>query len=386
MKWTRVFLMALILVGCGPCTATARAQVYPVVTEYQRGGRTFRASGTAVCVAEKNSAALLATCRHNIEDAPRAVQIYTGGRWVAVRRVHQHPTEDLALLEIPLRLNAGWSLVDPAEAPAEGTDGLCYGFGPRLQGTGSELAWGVTIFDDYLRGEGWVHPVPGDSGGPVVVRREDGEEVVAGIVTGYDGTDSATARTQLTRTRPRTRFIPASTIVEYVRTQYGACPTCPPMYVRPEVRQPMLGIGIPVGPPEVRGVLTPCPPAAPQGRPIVGPQGPQGPPGPGGPAGPRGPAGPAGPRGQDVSPDAVAATVVQWLEANQEQLRGPPGPAGTPGASPDVADLMARIKALEERRLRFVIVDGSSRTVLDDESYKPDEPIVLDLQKFRRAR
>lgn len=83
--------------------------------------------------------------------------------------------------------------------------------------------------------------------------------------------------------------------------------------------------------------------------------------------GPRGETGPAGPAGQP----------------------GPAGPPGLPGPPGDSAKIDYETLAAEViKRLpgrRVMLVDGKSKSVIDDETYQPGEPIVIDFQRVLNA-
>ncbi|MCR9199987.1 MAG: hypothetical protein NXI04_15230, partial [Planctomycetaceae bacterium] len=105
----------------------------------------------------------------------------------------------------------------------------------------------------------------------------------------------------------------------------------------------------------------------------------------------------------------VKIEVVSWLESNREQLRGSDGQDGNSpeldlneladvitskyserirgqdgeSVSPAVLSAInARLSMLEQGR-RVLIIDGD--TVLDDETYKPGEAIVLDVQRLTQS-
>lgn len=121
----------------------------------------------------------------------------------------------------------------------------------------------------------------------------------------------------------------------------------------------------------------------------------------------RGEPGPPGADGRDGvdGPQITVQEVAQYLVTNHaQQLRGESGPAGKdgqPGArgpagplttyddqqlidlladDPRVQDLLARLEAVEQRRQRVMLVEDGN--VLDDETYGPDEPIILDLKRI----
>ena len=106
-----------------------------------------------------------------------------------------------------------------------------------------------------------------------------------------------------------------------------------------------------------------------------------------GPRGEAGPAGPAGPKGDDgkVNEDhlrSIVASVVASLKEDPA-LRGPQGERGE-AATVDYDTLTAEVmKRLPPTRI--VIADRSRGKILDDETYMPGEPIVLDFQNIIRA-
>jgi hypothetical protein len=156
----------------------------------------------------------------------------------------------------------------------------------------------------------------------------------------------------------------------------------------------MLGFGIPVGPPRVVGIAEPAPQTyIPQPQPQQIPQQPQTHyvQGERGPAGPAGPQGPPGRDGKNVNQEQLEAIVTAWLDSNRDALRGEPGPPGDPGpagrdgnsADPDeLTAIASRLGELETRPFRIVI--SSEGKVIDDETYAPGEPVVLDLQRLRK--
>lgn len=90
-----------------------------------------------------------------------------------------------------------------------------------------------------------------------------------------------------------------------------------PIQVRPYVQQPVLGIGIPVGPPRVIGVAEPAPqryvpmPSQPVPDPISV-------------TGPRGEPGRDGKDGKSVTQEQVQIAVDTYLESNIDRLKAPP--------------------------------------------------------------
>lgn len=149
----------------------------------------------------------------------------------------------------------------------------------------------------------------------------------------------------------------------------------------------------------------------------------------------RGDPGPAGQDGKPGNPGraidkAMAEDIItSWLDANADQLKGEPGAPGRDGvdgkpgergligvpseaeiaavidmwiqrndprikefvrkiireekAAEGSSDVEARLTAVEQRRLRMMIVDGASNKILDDETYEPEDPVVLDIRRLR---
>ena len=203
-----------------------------------------------------------------------------------------------------------------------------------------------------------------------------------------EGSDGPSRRDQYPGRK--TKYVSCRKIVAWMQAQYGGCPggVCP-IQIRPRVIQPMIGIGIPTGPPRIIGEAVRVNPS-----PIYVPQQPQYPKQPeplrpvpdpafiSGLAGQQGVPGPKGDRGADgrsVTKTEVEATVNAWLEANRDALRGEPGP------SANIDALAARVKILEERKIRIITSDGSQ--IVDDETYTGSEadPIVLNIRRLTNA-
>ena len=132
----------------------------------------------------------------------------------------------------------------------------------------------------------------------------------------------------------------------------------------------------------------------------------KGPAGDAGPAGAIGPAGPQGPAGKDGVDGADATITTEQLAAIAgaitEKLRddpkmkgsqgergpvgiaGPAGPAGSGISAAQLAAIKADVLA-SIPPIRFVLADGSTKSILDDETYQPGEPIVLDVQRIVNA-
>lgn len=107
--------------------------------------------------------------------------------------------------------------------------------------------------------------------------------------------------------------------------------------------------------------------------------------------GPQGPAGPQGEPGQVTTEQltAIASAITQQLR-NDPALKGPKGDTGPMGPRGDgvsnaelekiKADVLASLPPI-----RFVLADGSTGKIIDDETYAPGEPIVLDVQRIINA-
>jgi hypothetical protein len=312
-----------------------------------------------------------------VRSNPASVWISNRQNWIHADRVHIHPTEDLAVLELPARLD-----VTPlGDATPIGQQVTVQGYGPRLNDSGEPFAFRAMIDEETkLRGINGEHVIPGDSGGPMLFDTESGPALV-GVVIEHEGSSPASYRTQFAAMRARSGFVPAETIVSFVQAQYGGCPggVCP-IRIRPQIQQPMIGIGLPLGPPRIVETIERIPQAhviqSPQRNPLPQTVAPQ-----------RdcvGIPGPPGRDGRSVTKAEVEAAVNAWLDANREQLRGPAGPPGRDGhagSSADVSQLERRLSAVESRPFRMVLT--SDGTILDDETYAPGEPVVLNLKRLR---
>jgi len=97
--------------------------------------------------------------------------------------------------------------------------------------------------------------------------------------------------------------------------------------------------------------------------------------------GPIGPQGPRGPAGEitDEQLALIAASVYQMMQKDPK-FRGPAGEVSQEEINRIKADVMAALPDI-----RVLLVDGSTRQVLDDETYRPGEPIVLDFQRVISA-
>jgi hypothetical protein len=371
LSCSRAILLLLCLIMPSGCCPRCHADTYPLVTSYQNEKGRFEDKATAVCIAHTDRGCLLVTAAHNVASNRSSVWISDRTDWIHAERVHVHPSADLAVIELPARLQVT-PLGDTTPLQQRVT---VAGFGPKLNDSGESFSFVGKIEehsaeDSTLRGLNGEHAIPGDSGGPVLYDSENGPALV-GIVTKHEGDTPATHRTQFASMRARTGFVPAETIVSFVQAQYGGCPggACP-IRIRPQIQQPMIGIGLPIGPPRIVDTIERMPPVQ-----ILPPPPNSTPRSTVGIPGPPGRDGADGRDGRSVTKAEVEAAVNAWLDANRDQLRGPAG------SSADVSQLERRLSAVESRPFRMVLT--SDGTILDDETYAPGEPVVLDLKRLR---
>lgn len=321
MVWLWFALLVLII------PSSAFAQVYPITCVYMEGDTKVEDKASAVCIGNSESGrSLLLTVKHAVDVPVPSIWITHESRLIRVTKLVRHKDEDLALMECD-ELLPGVPIGD--ETPIDSEVVVC-GFGPSFAQIKEELSFNGRIEEaGILRGISGEHVMPGDSGGAVVCSTSEGKALV-GIITDHEGSTPAKSRRSYARTRARTGFVSAEKIYAFVHTQYGNCANgmCRPIRIRPSIRQPMIGIGLPIGPPQVVHEAVPVPRPdpiyVPQQQPQEQPQQQitQGP------AGPPGPAGPRGEPGASVSKEDLARLVAIWLESNREQLRGERGPAG----------------------------------------------------------
>lgn len=189
----------------------------------------------------------------------------------------------------------------------------------------------------------WSHP--GSSGGPWYDAR--------GYVVGVH-----TSKVVGEETRAACGGVAMGRAIQAFERRYGTfvkqqtteqCRDCGPVIVRPQVRQPMMGIGVPVGPPSVQNVVVGRQPLEVQTRErvVIAPceedlrrlvaeymaRNPA-------PPGERGPAGQNG-RDAEVNYGAIIEAVVAQLPPPQQGPPGPAGPAGPQGliGVPDAEDI-----------------------------------------------
>lgn len=359
----RLSLALVCIAGCSGTVETCHSETVMLSTSYQVDGRNLHDRGTGVCIANTDRGSLIVTCKHNVASNPDGVWVYHDHDWHECDRAILHDTEDLATVEVPIRLQPTPLADDSPIGEAISIEGA----GPAAHRSDEPMAFGGRILSDIrIKGDDGQHVISGDSGGPVLFQKGD-QPCVVGIVCAVEARFGPSRRRQVPGAV--SRYISCRKINAWLVGQYGNCPhgICP-IRIRPQIQQPMFGIGIPLGPPRIVDTIEPAPMVDPPVpcAPIVGP---------------RGPAGPAGRDGRSVTREDVEAVVNAWLDSNAERLRGPAGPAGPPGNAADTTEVEQRLSDLEYRPFRLIL--ASEGKVIDDETYAPGEPVVLDLQRLR---
>lgn len=108
-----------------------------------------------------------------------------------------------------------------------------------------------------------------------------------------------------------------------------------------------------------------------------------------GPQGERGPAGKDGRDGKDA--ELTREDIAEIIAAVKEAILKDPsmrGPAGKDAVVTDnmIADVAKRAAAMvPPNNRRVLLVDGETKKVIDDETYGPNDPIVLDVQSILNA-
>ncbi len=366
MTW-RATCLLMLLIGC--CGSECSAQVVRLDVEGDSPGK-----ATAFSIGETSDGqGVYLTAKHNLRGATR-IKIKVRGKWYIGSQINQHPLADVASFEAPVLVD---SLKIGDEQPGQPV--TIPGFGPEYFGRTPSSFCGV-LETGYVSGERGLHPIPGDSGAPVVI----GENTVVGVVKGYETPyQQTTFRSDYAEQRLKTVYTGVIKIRECLQQCYQSCPPsgCR-IWIRNEYRQPIGFLGMPAGPPQRVQVAEPVPrvfvPEDQQQRPVPDQISIQGPPG------PAGPTGPPGRDGRSVTQAEVEAVVNAWLDANRDQLRGPAGPQGPPGpagSAASTAALETRLTTLEQRPFRIIL--SSEGRIVDDETYAAGAPVVLDLKRLR---
>lgn len=323
-------------------------------------GDGFTGQGTAVCIGRTNEGfGLYLTAKHNFRDAQSAA-IDVDGRRVAVRRMREHQTADVACFESePL---AFFELAD--EEPV-GQPVVIPGYGPTFNGRETCKFDGVLNGNGTISGERGLHPIPGDSGAPVLTSGN----LVCGIVYGYQET---TFRSDNADRRYPTRYTGLRECRELLTQRYSCGPGGCKIWIRQEWRQPVGPLGIPYGPPRPVNVAEPVPRvfvpedsvAAPRPQPDpISTQGPQGPPG------------RDGKDGRSVTPAEVESIVSAWLDSNRDELAK---------AAVDLSGLESRVSALERRPFTLILAEDGRE--VDREQYAPGQPVILDIRRLKGGK
>jgi hypothetical protein len=321
-------------------------------------------NGTAVCIGHTpEGASVLLTAKHNFRGA-RGGNIFHDGRWITAEAINQHSSEDVLSFEVKGTVPA----LQLADAERIGETVEIRGYGPEYHGRQASAFWGV-METGHIAGRDGLHPITGDSGGPVLQAGK-----VVGVIQGYFET---VFRSDRANERLSTSYSGLKAIRECLQQCYQSCPPggCR-IWIRNEYRQPIGPLGFPRGPVQRVQVAEPVPRVfVPEDQPRVSQPAPvvqQGPPG------------PPGRDGRSITREDVEHVVNAWLEANRESLvgpQGPPGPPGQSGSAANVTFLENRLTVLEQRPFRIIL--SSDGKVIDDETYRPGEPVVLDLKRLR---
>ena len=337
------------------CTV-AEAQVVQLHVQ----GDGFTGQGTAVCIGRTNEGfGLYLTARHNFRDAQSAA-IDVDGRRVAVRRMREHATADVACFESePL------AFFELAESEPVGQPVVIPGYGPTFNGRETAKFDGVLRGEGIIEGDRGLHPIPGDSGAPVLAGRR-----VVGIVYGYQET---VYRSDNADRKFPTRYTGLRECRELLTQRYQCGPGGCKIWIRQEWRQPVGPLGIPYGPARPVNVAEPVPRVfvpedsvaqAPQPKPDpISTQGPQGPPG------------RDGKDGRSVTPQEVESIVSTWLDANRDELAK---------AAVDLSGLEARVSTLEQRPFTLILAEDGKE--VDRETYQPGQPVILDIRRLKGGK
>ena len=299
------------------------AQVVQVHVDYPPAEDGARRSGraTAVAIGEVDGAGGLWLTAAHNVADHRRVRIYLDD-WREARVVAVDPQADICVMESVRPKRAMVLRSDPA---ARGEPVRLYGYGPMLH-TEAHEPFAATVADpSTLRGVGGLHPIPGDSGGAVA----DAQNRLVGIISGH-GLPQFTSATPGRRTRrdyaaQRVDIIcvPAPAITRIVTQHYEACDRC------------RAADGVPVW--RRRSSLPP-----------------------------------ADPQPESVTPASCECrSDVQRLTQQIAML------------TQQVTVLQQRLIVAEQTPTRVMLVDGNN--VVQEQTYRPGEPIVLGTEWFTEA-
>ena len=410
-----VFVLILVAI----CGQSACGQVYQIDTR----SRSYRGQGTAVCVGMQGTTGLFLTAKHNLRGAEHfAVRGPTG--YSEGYRVSLHPTEDVAAFCAQGRFEPMLMTADeiPSGAPVQ----VC-GFGPAAHGTPDRFCFAASVDGDTI--DGRSHVIPGDSGGAAYVGLGN-QSILVGIVSAYYKPEGApVSRSRVDGQTRRSLIVPVRKIAEWLPTQYSNCPQCIPLQQPRAMSPPQIRYResppVQVDPPpqqtqppatQPQVIIAPCQDDL---RKLVAEYLKANPPA----------AGPPGPPGESINPAAVVDAVMSQIRMPQDGKDGKDGQPGAPGkdgrpgtpgkdalpdpridaiiqnigvisqrieqleaassasTSPgDLQSITSRLQALESKKdsHRVMLIDGASKTVIDDQTYEAteDDPIFLDIRKF----
>lgn len=335
--------LAIVWLICAVLASECAAEIVYLCATAPCPGGVIEAKGSAVCVGRTAGRSVLLTARHNLSGMHK-VWVQGERDWVECRFIASHPSEDVALLEVPAKFR-----ISPIAIVSPDTEIPCTleGVGPHVHAQRSSSQFRCRVRGDLLVGSKGEHAIPGDSGGPVYC---DG--AVIGIVSMVKvpqfGSPRPTNRLQYRGTT--TRIVRTNSILKWMQTQYQCGPQGCPIILRPSVRQPMAGIAIPMGPPQVIHEAIPAPrryvpeptpdplfssddEAEPESEPRVV-------------EGPRGPPGKDGRDGRNATEAEIRSAVNAWMDENADSLRGRDG---ADGHSPSIQDVASIVKAVMDK-------------------------------------
>lgn len=340
----RIFATMISLLMCLAMAPRSVGEVVYLCSTAPTSGGVMEAKGSAVCVGRTGGKSILLTAKHNLEGMYK-VWVQSESDWVECRFVAAHPSEDVALLETSTRFK-----ISPlAVAPDSELKVTLEGVGPHVHDQRQRPSFQGRVRGELMVGLKGEHAIPGDSGGPVYC---DG--AVVGIVSSVrlpsDRSPMPTSRLQYRGTT--TRIVRTKTVLKWIQTQYQCGPQGCPIILRPAIRQPMAGLTIPIGPPQIVHEAVPAPrryvpepmpdelftPSdEPEEEPKTEPRIVQG---------PRGPAGKDGRDGRAPTEAEIRKAVNEWLDENSDSLRGKDG---QDGRSPSIQEVASVVKAMIDR-------------------------------------
>lgn len=246
---------------------------------------------------------------------------------------------DVAIFESDAHPQRGLNLAT-AMKPGELLD--LPGYGPEFNG----LTEGLNVRDGILLDDGYVRMrnglvIQGDSGGPAV-----GNNGAIGVTVGYSRCDRS-----LTVIEPTSKIIECLKL-RYTETQCG--PNGCRIYLRPQYQQPMLGIGIPMGPPRRVQIAVPVqnPPQIYRPEPSQNYESPSESQSPSVVQGPPGPQGPPGKDGRSINQQEITATIEAWLDSNVDKIRGERGPSGATPTTEEIVKIVVAVIENDPERFR----------------------------------